>query len=116
MELAEKILKNFAISKPQRKFLIALFTAVLTARGKINFRNLSRYSDVSERTYSRQFSKPFEFVALNRGVIDEGFGRASDRIIVLDASFVSTTVRSLFVSHLFIIIYGIVCKNITYCF
>ena len=89
MELTEKILKNFTISKPQRKFLIALFTAVLTARGKINFRNLSRYSDVSERTYSRQFSKPFEFVAFNRGVIDEGFGRASDRIIVLDASFVS---------------------------
>ena len=89
MELTEKILKNFTISKPQRKFLIALFTAVLTARGKINFRNLSRYSDMSERTYSRQFSKPFEFVALNRGVIDEGFGRASDRIIVLDASFVS---------------------------
>jgi len=89
MELTEKILKNFTISKPQRKFLIALFTAVLTSRGKINFRNLSRYSDVSERTYSRQFSNPFEFVAFNRGVIDEGFGRASDRIIVLDASFVS---------------------------
>ena len=30
--------------------------------------------------------------------------------------FYIATVRSLFVSHLFIIIYGIACKNITYCF
>ena len=88
MELSEKILKNFTISKPQRKFLVSLFTAVLTTRGKINFRNLSRYSDVSESTYYRQFSKPFEFEAFNRAVIDEGLGSASDRIIVLDASFV----------------------------
>ena len=65
MELTEKILKSFKISKPQRKFLVAVFTAILTARGKINFRNLSRYSDVSEETYSRQFAKPFAFVAFN---------------------------------------------------
>ena len=89
MELTEKILKSFKISKPQRKFLVAVFTAILTARGKINCRNLSRYSDVSEETYSRQFAKPFAFVAFNRSVIDEGLGRESDRIIVIDASFVS---------------------------
>lgn len=91
MELTEKILKNFKISKPQKKFLITLFTAILTARGKINFRNLSRYSFVSQKTYSRQFAKPFEFVAFNRCVINEslGRGRESERIIVVDASFVS---------------------------
>ena len=69
--------------------MVAVFTAILTARGKINCRNLSRYSDVSEETYSRQFAKPFAFVAFNRSVIDEGLGRESDRIIVIDASFVS---------------------------
>ncbi len=89
MELAEKILKNFKISKPQKKFLMAVFTAVLTAHGKINFRNLSRYSSLSQKTYSRQFAKPFEFVAFNREVINESLGRESERIIVLDASFVS---------------------------
>ena len=49
MELAENILNRFNISKPQRKFLLILFTTILTcpcvarrqvARGKINFRNL----------------------------------------------------------------------------
>jgi len=89
MDLAEKILNRFNISKPQRKFLLTLFAAILTARGKINFRNLSRYSDLSERTYSRQFAKPFEFVAFNREVINEGTGRENERIVVCDASFVS---------------------------
>ncbi len=89
MELAEKILKSFKISKPQKKFLMAVFTAILTAHGKINFRNLSRYSPLSQKTYSRQFAKPFEFVAFNRAVINESLGRESERIIVLDASFVS---------------------------
>ncbi len=68
---------------------MAVFTAILTAHGKINFRNLSRYSPLSQKTYSRQFAKPFEFVAFNRAVINESLGRESERIIVLDASFVS---------------------------
>ena len=88
MDLAEKILNRFNISKPQKKFLLTLFAAILTARGKINFRNLSRYSDLSERTYSRQFAKPFEFVAFNREVINAGTGKESERIVVCDASFV----------------------------
>ena len=88
MDLAEKILNRFKISKPQRKFLITLFSAILTAHGKINFRNLSRYSDVSEKTYSRQFAQPFAFVAFNREVTEEGLGSESERIVVLDASFV----------------------------
>ena len=70
MELAENILNRFNISKPQRKFLLILFTTILIARGKINFRNLSRYSDLCEQTYSRQFAKPFDFVGYNRSLID----------------------------------------------
>ena len=62
MELAEKILNRINISKPQKKFLITLFTTILIARGKINFRNLSRYSHYSERSYTRQFDKPFNFM------------------------------------------------------
>jgi len=65
MELTEKTLKNFTISKPQRKFLSTLFVAILTTRGKINFRNLSRFSDLSEETYSRHYAKPFDFIALS---------------------------------------------------
>lgn len=50
MDLAEKILNGLPISKPQRNFLLTLFTTLLVVRGKANFRNLSRYSDLSEKT------------------------------------------------------------------
>ena len=90
MEIVERILARCnGISKPQRKFLLTLFTTILIARGKINFRNLSRYSDVSEETYSRHFAKPFDFVAFNREVINAAIGTESERIIAFDPSFVS---------------------------
>ncbi len=66
MAIAEKILNRLNISKPQKKFLITLFTTILIARGKINFRNLSRYSHLCERTYIRHFDKPFSFMDFNR--------------------------------------------------
>lgn len=96
MELAEKILNRINISKPQKKFLITLFTTILIARGKINFRNLSRYSHYSERSYTRQFDKPFNFIRFNRAIInecidqdqDQDQDQASARILALDASFI----------------------------
>ena len=106
MELAENILNRFNISKPQRKFLLILFTTILIARGKVNFRNLSRYSDLCQQTYSRQFAKPFDFVGYNRSLIDlsacvrmhaqagETFGEASERILAFDPTFVPTCLRA----------------------
>ncbi len=96
MELAKKILNRITISKPQKKFLLTLFTTMLVprgkiklvTRGKINFRNLSRYSDLCEHTYSRNFAKPFDFIGFNRQVIDETFGEDSDRILAFDPSFI----------------------------
>ena len=100
MELAEKILNRLNISKPQKKFLIILFSTILIARGKINFRNLSRYSHLCERTYTRQFDKSFRFMDFNRAIINESIDQDQDqdqdqaqaqapaRILALDASFV----------------------------
>ena len=90
MKLGVKILNRLNISKPQRKFLITLFTTILVARGKINFRNLSRYSDPCEHTYSRHFAKAFDFISFNRQVIDETFSYPDEeaRILALDASFI----------------------------
>ena len=66
MDLSQKILNGFALSKPRRAFLQGLFMTILTLRGKVTFRNLSRYSAYSEKTYARQFAQPFGFVAFNR--------------------------------------------------
>ena len=89
MDLAEKILNGLSISKPQRRFLLTLFTTILAVRGKINFRNLSRYSDLSEKTYSRQFANAFDAVTFNRQLINAAIGTESERIVVFDPSFIS---------------------------
>lgn len=89
MELAEKVLNRLCLCKPQRKFLVMLFTTILVVRGKVNFRNLSRYSDRSEKTYSRQFAKAFDFVAFNRQLIDATIGTEGARVVAFDPSFIA---------------------------
>jgi len=87
MDLAEKILKGWSITKPQRKFLLTLFTTILALRGKVNFRNLSRYSGLSARTYARQFDQPFDFIRLNRTLIDQVVPPGHPRLIAFDPCF-----------------------------
>ncbi|MBW4443382.1 MAG: hypothetical protein KME10_19540 [Plectolyngbya sp. WJT66-NPBG17] len=36
---------------------MSLFATMLVVCGKVNFTNLSRYSDLSERTYRRQYKQ-----------------------------------------------------------
>jgi hypothetical protein len=51
MTLVNDILQPMpGLSQPQRKFLATLFITILVLRGRVNFRNLSRYCDYSERT------------------------------------------------------------------
>ena len=79
MDLAENILNGWTITKPQRTFLLTLFTTILALRGKVTFRNLSRYSGLSARTYARQFDQAFDFIGLNRALI-ETVVSAADRL------------------------------------
>ena len=58
-------------------------------RGKVNFRNMSRYSDLSEKTYSRQFRKTFDFVDFNKHLIEETVPSDHQKIAVMDCSFIS---------------------------
>ncbi len=56
--------------------------------GKVNFTNLSRYSNLSERTYRRQFSQPYAFISLNRALISAALTPQHFQVGVIDASFV----------------------------
>jgi hypothetical protein len=56
--------------------------------GKVNFTNLSRYSDLSERTYRRHFEQPYEFMGLNQVVIESAIVPTHFQVGVVDASFV----------------------------
>lgn len=88
MDLVINILRGLAMSKSQRHFLEGLLVTILVTRGKITFRNLSRYSAVCERTYSRHFAKSMDWVGFNRQVIDATFGPDSPRIVAFDPTFI----------------------------
>jgi len=51
--------------KPQRKFISVLLITVMLMRGNVSFRNMSRYSSLSEKTYSGQFRNPSDSAQFN---------------------------------------------------
>jgi hypothetical protein len=62
MTTVNDILKQMpAVRKPQAKFRGILFATILTLRGRVNSRNLSRYCDYCERTIARQFRHTFDW-------------------------------------------------------
>lgn len=77
-----------AINKPQRKFLLVLFATMLAVRGRVNFRNLARYSTYSERTHHRQFQVPFDFASFNRRAIAQVTAAATTLLVAQDATFI----------------------------
>ena len=89
MALVERILLQISnVSKPQLKFLLILFSTVFALRGRMNFRNLSRYSELSEQTYLRNFRKSFDFTMFNRMVINETIPTMNKKIGVADCSYI----------------------------
>ena len=84
------------ISKPQRKFLFVLLPTILLLRGKMNFRNLSRYSPLCEKTYSRQFRNPFDFAAFNQNLIEMYTPPSTTKVAAMDASFVTKSGKHTF--------------------
>lgn len=56
--------------------------------GKVNFSNLSRYSNLTERTYRRQFGEGFDYQRFNSKLIEEAISSKSRSIGVVDCSFI----------------------------
>ena len=88
IEIINTILdKMVKICKPQRKFVSGMFMALLSARGKMNFRNMSRYSDFSEKTFSRNYEKPFNFPEFNQQALTLVLKPGARLIAAFDPSF-----------------------------
>ena len=75
------------ISQPLHKFLIHLVGVFLSAKGRYNFSNLSRWGELSERTFRRNYDKAFNFRYFNELLIDLFFGN-QPWIAVSDCSYV----------------------------
>jgi DDE superfamily endonuclease len=89
MTIVNDILKQMpAVSQPQRKFLETLFATILALRGRVNFRNLSRYCDYSERTIARQFRRSFDWPGFHQQVMNAALDPHSELISAQDASFI----------------------------
>lgn len=56
--------------------------------GKVNFTNLSRYSEWSEKTYRRQYRQEFCFMSLNANLIEAAIPEGSRCIGGMDCSFI----------------------------
>jgi hypothetical protein len=76
-------------SKAQQKFLAILFSTIMVICGKVNFMNLSRYSEITERTYRRQFARSYNFIKGNAEIIEKGILLTARQIIATDCSFIT---------------------------
>ena len=76
------------LANPQRKFVAALLATILALRGRVNYRNLARYGDYSERTYARQFERSFPWLEYHAKTIQSALPPAHELIAAQDASFI----------------------------
>lgn len=78
-----------SVSKPQKTFITLLLSTLVAFQGKATFRNLSRYSNASEKRFSRWYRRSFDFVMLNWLTLSGILSSTNEWIAALDASFVS---------------------------
>jgi hypothetical protein len=103
MTIVHDILKQMpGLGQPQRQFLATLFVTILVLRGRVNFRNLSRYCHYSERTIARQFRKPLDWPDFHQRVLMTALDPRSELISAHDASFLPKSGKQTFgLGHFF---------------
>jgi DDE superfamily endonuclease len=103
MVIVHDILKQMpGLGQPQRKFLATLFVTILVLRGRVNFRNLSRYCDYSERTIARQFREPFDWPDFHQRVLMTALDPYAELVSAHDASFLPKSGKQTFgLGHFF---------------
>ena len=90
------------LGQPQRKFLATLFVTIMVLRGRVNFRNLRRYCNYSERTIARQFREPFDWPDFHQRVLRTALDPRSELVSAHDASFIPKSGKQTFgLGHFF---------------
>ena len=85
--LVKAINELTTLSKLQRKFLIIIINVFIAVVGNANYRNLSRYCIISEKTIARWFNKGISFIQVNILMISI-IPDHHDKIAAIDASFI----------------------------
>ncbi len=68
-------------------------TTIFVVCGKVNYTNLSRYSDLSERTYRRHFEQGWGVEGLNQALIEQVSPPDHTRIALVDCTFLAKSGR-----------------------
>ena len=103
MTMVKNILRQMpGLGQPQRKFLATLFVTILVLRGRVNFRNLSRYCNYAERTIARQFREPFDWPDFHQRVLMTALDPRAELVSAQDASFLPKSGKQTFgLGHFF---------------
>lgn len=94
MRLIESVLSNtHQANRWQSRFIGAILELLIMVPGSATFRNLSRYSEYEEKTFSRSFGRSYDWVAFNHEAITQVIAREHEQALVLDASFIKKSGR-----------------------
>lgn len=77
--------------------MVVLFKMVLSLMGRVNFSQLSRYSSLNEKTYSRNFRRSSDFVHFNRLSIERVYNPKNNYLLAIDASFIPKSGKATYV-------------------
>lgn len=72
---------------------MTLMTTLFVVCGNVNYTNLSRYSDRSERTYRRHFEAGLGLESLNQALIEQVIADTRPQIAVVDCTFTEKSGR-----------------------
>lgn len=84
-----QVLQKVGIRKLQRGYLEMLLGLWLAIPGRVNYVNLERYGDLSERSHRGWFEKPVDFVGINMGILEALEAEEAEGLVLgIDASFI----------------------------
>ncbi|MFT6709276.1 MAG: hypothetical protein ACJATF_004142 [Flavobacteriales bacterium] len=76
-------------TKWQLDFFIEIFNLIYSIQGRFNFQNLTRYSDLNESTFRRNFQKFFDWLDFNyQLILLSGVDMQGETIAALDCSYI----------------------------
>ncbi len=79
--------KDYSYLNKQRKdFITTVFWHFLSIKGKINFLQLGRFSQLNEQTFRNQHEKAFDFISFNKALINDIL--SGIRIIAFDPCYI----------------------------
>lgn len=85
----EKVLSILpGVKAPQRRFIAELLLMFSLFCGRATYRNLSRFSDYSEKTFRRWGARPFAFSKFNEHLLASELDTSREYVGVVDCTFV----------------------------